>query len=64
MIAETYYYGFYWTNTSYYTEKNTIQQDDPDSRFATGDRTAPFEIDPKTDGDPSKSDKSKQNGGP
>ena len=45
-------------------EKNTIQQDDPDSRFATGDRTAPFEIDPKTDGDPSKSDKSKQNGGP
>ena len=46
------------------TEKNTIQQDDPDSRFATGDRTAPFEIDPKTDGDPSKSDKSKQNGGP
>ena len=45
-------------------EKNTIRQDDPDSRFATGDRTAPFEIDPKTDGDPSKSDKSKQNGGP
>ena len=45
-------------------EKNTIQQDDPDSRFATGDRTAPFEIDPKTDGDPSKSDTSKQNGGP
>ena len=45
-------------------EKNTIKQDDPDSRFATGDRTAPFEIDPKTDGDPSKSDKSKQNGGP
>ena len=45
-------------------EKNTIRQDDPDSRFATGDRTAPFEIDPKTDGDPSKSNKSKQNGGP
>ena len=45
-------------------EKNTIQQDDPDSRFATGDRTAPFEVDPKTDGDPGKSDKSKQNGGP
>ena len=45
-------------------EKNTIRQDDPDSRFATGDRTAPFEVDPKTDGNPGTGDTSKQNGGP
>ena len=45
-------------------EKNTIKQDDPDSRFATGDRTAPFEVDPKTDGNPGAGDTSKQNGGP
>ena len=45
-------------------EKNTVKQDDPDSRFATGDRTAPFEVDPKTDGDPGAGDTSRQNGGP
>ena len=45
-------------------EKNTVKQDDPDSRFATGDRTAPFEVDPKTDGNPGTGDTSKQNGGP
>ena len=44
--------------------KNTIKQDDPNSRFETGDRTAPFEIDPKTDGNPAVSVTSDQNGGP
>jgi len=46
------------------TLTETIRQEDPDSRFATGDRTAPFEVDPLTDGNPGASSTSKQNGGP
>ena len=37
----------------------TVRQEDPNSRFATGDRTNPFEVDPDTDGDVSST--SKQN---
>ena len=46
------------------TLTETIRQEDPDSRFATGDRTNPFEVDPLTDGNPGASSTSKQNGGP
>ncbi len=46
------------------TLTETIRQEDPESRFATGDRTSPFEVDPLTDGNPGASSTSKQNGGP
>lgn len=46
------------------TEKNTVDRDDPNSRFVTGDGTGKLAIEPKIDGDPSKDDTSKQNGGP
>ena len=46
------------------TEKNTVDRDDPDSRFVTGDGTGKLAVDPKIDGDPSKDKTSKQNGGP
>ena len=46
------------------TEKNTVDRDDPESRFVTGDGTGKLAVDPKIDGDPSKDKTSKQNGGP
>jgi hypothetical protein len=46
------------------TLTETIRQEDPESRFATGDRTSPWEVDPLTDGNPGASSTSKQNGGP
>ena len=46
------------------TLTETIRQEDPESRFATGDRTNPWEVDPLTDGNPGASSTSKQNGGP
>ena len=46
------------------TEKNTVDRDDPESRFVTGDGTGNLAVNPKTDGDPSKDKTSKQNGGP
>ena len=46
------------------TFNETVRQEDPNSRFATGDRSNPFEVDPYTDGNPGISSTSKQNGGP
>jgi len=42
-----------------------IRTDDEENRrFETGSRSGMYQVDPYTDGDPSKSDTSKQNGGP